>query len=316
MSGDLPEPQKRPSLLEWIEGYLPFNIPRIPLPQTARNLDKAFAQLVMAGGENLTARLASDTAKVKALGNARTGFIEHGARLLLDGNSDFDERALGYVLENARLGQSSRERILELTAEEIHNHPPQQDAKSEIETDWLRAFAKYASEKSSDEIRALWAKILAGEIRAPKSTSLRTLARVSTFDREDAEVAHSILNYAISESFILQRAIVDHPGKVGLPSHDLILKAVDVGVISGIVSGYYFDLPEDNELLLHKKLINISSPQIMTAQLDVYPLTSLGVELLKLSGDFAVSNDYLNFAVKELKRTIPDAEITITDLDK
>jgi len=230
MSGDANESKNLPSLVSWLESYLPFRIPRMPLPQTAKNIDKAFAQIITGGAENVAARLAANTEKVKALGEARATYIERGSELLTSGGSELDNRALSYVLENARLEQINRERIVELAAEAITNDMPNEDAAAEIETDWLKVFARFSSEKSSEEIRSLWAKILVGEIKAPGSTSLRTLSQIATFDKADAEMAHSILNYAINNDFVFTGGYATGSKGRGMP-YRIGLKGVELGLL-------------------------------------------------------------------------------------
>ena len=57
--GDLTQlPDKpTPSLLEYLETFLPFKLPRLSLPQTAKNLDKALGGVVLASGEARVKRI-------------------------------------------------------------------------------------------------------------------------------------------------------------------------------------------------------------------------------------------------------------------
>jgi hypothetical protein len=230
MSDESNESRNLPSLIGWLESYLPFRIPRIPLPQTARNIDKAFSQIVAGSAENVAARLAANTEKVKALGEARASYIGRGSELLMNGGSELDNRAVSYVLENARLEQTNRERIIEIAAEAIIDDMPNEDASAEIETDWLKVFARFSSEKSSEEVRSLWAKVLVGEIKAPGSTSLRTLSQIAIFDKADAETAHIVLNYAINRDFTFTGGYSSATQRQGMP-YRLGLKGVELGLL-------------------------------------------------------------------------------------
>src|SRR5882762_4353288 len=68
MSNDNQLPAELPTLRDLIAQWLGFQLPTIPLPQTVRNLDKAIAKIVLAGGENVEARIRANTSKEKAMG--------------------------------------------------------------------------------------------------------------------------------------------------------------------------------------------------------------------------------------------------------
>lgn len=51
-----------------------------------------------------------------------------------------------------------------------------------IDDDWMNAFFRFSGEASSDDMRVLWARVLAGEAHAPGSFSRRTLLSISTLD--------------------------------------------------------------------------------------------------------------------------------------
>jgi hypothetical protein len=52
-----------PTIREAISNWLGVQLPLIPMPQTLKNIDKAVAKLVLAGGENLEARISSPVTK-------------------------------------------------------------------------------------------------------------------------------------------------------------------------------------------------------------------------------------------------------------
>lgn len=62
------------------------------------------------------------------------------------------------------------------------------EEQGEVEDDWLNIFEDHASRASSDRLRSLWGKILAGEIRRPGSFSLTTLRILSEVDQKTAEL--------------------------------------------------------------------------------------------------------------------------------
>ena len=59
----------------------------------------------------------------------------------------------------------------------------QDEQEEEVDQDWLNHFGDYSERASSDNVRTLWASVLAGEIRKPGSFSLSTLrvgAKINT----------------------------------------------------------------------------------------------------------------------------------------
>ena len=205
MSSDsnLPSVPEKPGLLDWLESHLPFKIPRIPLVQTAANLDKATAMIILAGGTNITERINSSTTRIKAKSDAERALIEFGQLQISNPASmELADRALQYAVGDAIRAQQNREQILRLTADDLSANKPEQDAADDIDVDWLGAFNKYAETKSNAEIQQLWAKILSSEIRKPGSTSLRTLDFLSTVSMRDAKRIVSIFTFALNSTFI------------------------------------------------------------------------------------------------------------------
>ena len=62
--------------------------------------------------------------------------------------------------------------------------------------DWFHKWASYAKETSDQDIRSLWAKVLAGEIVQPGRFSLRLLHTINLLRKADAEAFARFCNYA------------------------------------------------------------------------------------------------------------------------
>lgn len=59
---------------------------------------------------------------------------------------------------------------------------------SEPDHDWTARFFNEVQDVSSEEMQSLWAKILAGEVQRPGSTSIRTLGILKNLDRNTAQL--------------------------------------------------------------------------------------------------------------------------------
>jgi len=228
---------EKPSFGDWIrkwaEEHLPFQLPTLPLPQTAKNLDKAAAKIVLAVGDNVSARLKASTKGVNSRASEAATLSKIAQVGLLREPTLFEARAVDYVLEKALEGQANRESILKLAFEDVSDQPPTADADAEIDSDWLDRFAKFASEKSNEDVQKIWAKILAGEIRQPGSSSLRTLEFLSTVTSAEAERIVRIFKYAINPGWIPRYVSSFEKGM--MPYEDLHF-CDEIGLITGGIS--------------------------------------------------------------------------------
>ncbi len=78
------------------------------------------------------------------------------------------------------------------------------DDPGPLEQDWLTHFASYAEKASSEEVRNLWAKVLAGEIRKTGSFSLSSLRLLSELDHRMATTFQREMKHRIGDNAILQ----------------------------------------------------------------------------------------------------------------
>jgi hypothetical protein len=200
-------PIKLPTIGEKLSAWLGFKLPTIALPQTARNLDKALARLIVVSEGYFASQIERNTSLREAKTKAETRIIDAAGSCLVDKIKEdkaLAERALEFSFGETVLKQKNREKIVTLAIEDLRSKSTEcsADANSEIEDDWLSQFSELASHKSNAEIQSLWAKILSGKIRSPSSFSLQSLQLLSALDTRDAHVIHEVLSYSINEKFI------------------------------------------------------------------------------------------------------------------
>ena len=103
--------------------------------------------------------------------------------------------------------QLNIESITGFAAEELKSQ--ESVTNEQLDEDWTTRFFKIAEDISNQEMQALWGKILAGEIKQPRSFSLRTLELIRNLTREDANLFIKAANLAINSantSFIFKGA--------------------------------------------------------------------------------------------------------------
>lgn len=290
VSAEVPSLIEKPSLGEWLGAFLPFKIPRLALPQSAKNLDKVCSRLIEAGGDVGVSQLEHHANRRRALTTAELSYISAGSEHLKNPiNSQQQQNALAYVINEAMGGASNRQKILEAAVEDLTASPPTQDAEKAISEDWLNVFAKIAAEKTDADMQKLWGKILAGEIRRPGSAKLRTLSELSMFDRDDALFAQSFLRNSISKQWF------HLPYFEGKRKYDEIVQARELGLINDSGSMTYDIQPSQSYLLTSgSKALLISAKNAFKLYFpSTSSLTTLGVCLCGYLGNVEADEAHL-----------------------
>jgi len=180
-----------------------------------------------------------------------------------------------------------------------------------VDDDWTTRFFNYSQDISNDEMQKLWGRILAGEVKRPKSFSLRTLEIIRNLSKEEAAVFMKFARFAISSgntSFLLSpsknKALED---KYKLHYSDRLLLE-ELGVIAANELGFQMANTEDkmrqtgfivgNTYVIQEKL-----PKQPLHQLQVLAFTNIGQQLLKLV-NVLPDMEYIQLLATNLNRII------------
>jgi hypothetical protein len=190
-----------------------------------------------------------------------------------------------------------------LVAEDILSQDRQEPSDKPIDDDWLYSWRDYAGKVSASELQDLWGRILAGEVKQPGTYSMRTLEFLKGLSKPEAEL---ICNAA---KFVIGRRIYRNKEhfleKEGLFfAHLLFLQ--DIGVLSGVeavglnttyksqaTDKFFLPLVASNKIMLLEH-----EDKDKTVKAEVYLLTQVGIEVLKLAS-FQVDNEYLVSVAKD-----------------
>jgi hypothetical protein len=63
---------------------------------------------------------------------------------------------------------------------------PEEESEKRIDDDWMNQFSRFAEDASSDDLRQIWGRVLAGEIRKAGSFSRHTLRFIAELDTTDS----------------------------------------------------------------------------------------------------------------------------------
>ena len=184
-----------------------------------------------------------------------------------------------------------------LSAEAALADDPQAPPARTVDEDWLFRWRDAASLVSSEELQALWGRVLAGEIKSPGSFSLRTLEFLKNISHEEALQIAKLAPFVLSNSHIFNdKKLLDSEGI----TFSFLLDLQNLGITCGVDSnGLLLQAPSDNPdmfksvLSSHDRALLVTHEDASkTLRLRSYGLTSLGQQICEL-GSFESHEIYL-----------------------
>ena len=148
---------------------------------------EANAKLLAAKGEAEAQRILAEgrahTMQIIAQAQADTRDILVSPEATLQGQLEFGATVTQRIQFQEEKRQSNIVSVIgqaaqELGDKEVHDH--------EVDHDWTAGFFSDVQDVSSEEMQQLWAKILAGEVERPGTTSLNTMSILKGLDRKTA----------------------------------------------------------------------------------------------------------------------------------
>ena len=112
----------------------------------------------------------------------------------------------------ANIGSVVAQAAQELGDREVEDH--------QVDHDWTARFFTDVQDVSSEEMQRLWAKILAGEVQRPGSTSFRTLSILKNLDRKTAILFRTLCSARMTPLIGLQGGGAKRAGADLVPSLD------------------------------------------------------------------------------------------------
>lgn len=155
---------------------------------------------------------------------------------------------------------------------------------------FVRHFFEHASLEEDDALQDIWAKILAGEIKQPKSFSLRTLEAVKNMSLEEARLFEGVSKYfVVSEDSVFLPNNTSLLKKHGV-TYSMIMKLEECGMITSqplLSLNFEIDtLPEQRAVIYSNKIAILimrgSEESKSKFSLSIYMLSAAGKELLSI----------------------------------
>ena len=158
---------------------------------------------------------------------------------------------------------------------------------SKLDWDWFVRFYEAAGSISNEEMQNIWAKLLAGEVSEPSSSSYRTIDVLKNMSSNDAHMFEKICDHSFyrnnsfflpTEDDYLEQANISFPEIMNL-SELGIIKDDSFISYNVTVDTDFFVLVGNSRL---KIVVKSNNNAKQTLKIDDYPFTKVGVELAQL----------------------------------
>ena len=144
-----------------------------------------------------TAYLEGLAQDIRSTTEARRHLRIQAARSLANGfetNSGLAARAYAQHASKILKEQVNTEEVLRIALNELSDTTRTDQPEGVPDDDWLDAFRNEASQRSTEEMRYAFGKILAGEIQEPGTYSIRTIRTLGTLETQTAALFRRLCN--------------------------------------------------------------------------------------------------------------------------
>lgn len=192
---------------------------------------------------------------------------------------------------------STAGRILE-AEKDVSNEP--------VNPDWTTRFFDIAQDVSDNEMQCLWGQILAGEIKHPKSYSLRTLEILRNMTKDEAEIFQKVAQFALLQGDAFLYSSNDILDKLGIP-YSSIAKLVEIGLLQSgdfVTQNYFSNKTTDHICgIIYGNLVVLVNQKANAKKIsfEIRSFTTPGKELLKLV-NIKPNMEYMQEFAKSIKR--------------
>ncbi|WP_422355604.1 DUF2806 domain-containing protein [Roseivirga pacifica] len=305
-------PEKENEIKTWLGQFIQ-DLTTIKLPEVAeRNLVRSVSKLITGFLDIPAAYLHEIKRRIERETEAQDLILRANAKDVVELNrkdQEFIANTASYYSIQQFKEAGNRRAVLEKAINELEDRAISEDAKEEIDEDWLAKFAKIANDVSKEDVQLILAKILAGEIVNPGSFSTMALAVLERFDRKAAkqfaELSNHICNVETGTGLVIiatkttysggliRRGLVAHEIQKMLnpkeyPRIDSYSLLVDVGVLRPFISTRLFNPTEFIEFKVGSTKVGLISNGQFAVPLErqndkpfkCIELTTAGYELL------------------------------------
>lgn len=245
--------------------------------------------------------------------NSDLPIVYSGGEANID-TSDFNgilERTGFRLAYQELLKQENIETILDRAYEELEGKVL--TSEEPISKDWMNRFVAHAGEISDKDMQIIWGKVLAGEVVAPKTFSLRTLETLTNMSPDEANLFARIVQFVVQGSFLLNDD--EFNKKYGVYYSD-VLKLEEIGLLNSngliikkiIIGKNPIPIIDFYNYVLIGYCIEKDNDQLSIME---FPLTRTGRELYSIIEKKNKSIEFIKDVAKCIKKQSNGFHITL-----
>ena len=186
-----------------------------------------------------------------------------------------EEKVAQYVLARNKQKVENVEEVVSKAKQQFT--ADEQVSEEPVEKDWMARFLNIAEEISDKDMQDIWGRILAGEIKKPKSFSLRTLEVMRNMSKDEALLLMKASTFQVALDLICTE-----PFALGLMEQ---ISLEDIGVVCGEELVRTFTIPSSGTIsfeLNRQARINVYAPVGVKIKFKGLQLTKAGQEIFTL----------------------------------
>jgi hypothetical protein len=170
-----------------------------------------------------------------------------------------------------------------------------------VDEDWIARFFMDAQDVSAEQMKKLWARILAGEVRRPGSFSLRCLETLRNMTSAEAVLVASLGTVMTDDGFVLQTGGAPlEPTVGGRISLEEQLALTDLGVINSSVIQRTWETSVEQDIAFADLVVVMAKKEPgIPLRLTGWMLTAVGRELLRLF-EATADRDHVRWVVRQV----------------
>ena len=149
-----------------------------------------------------------------------------------------------------------------------------------VDEGWKNRFFGIVEEISDEELREIWGRVLAGEIKKPRSYSLRTMEILRNLTKEEASVVVKAASFNINNECVYKNCPLSLTEK-------LLLQEIGLMLDDGLGIEYQWDVEGKGKLSIvldenYLFILHNDNENPIDCHTEVYKLSTAGREIFKL----------------------------------
>lgn len=254
---------------------------------------KAISHLIYGVADIPIAYLQGFADSIRSTTEARRHLRIEAARSLADGfktNSALATRAYAQHATKILKEQVNVEDVLGIALDQLSKSEATAEPQGVPNDDWLATLRNEAAQRSSDEMKLAFGKILAGEIESPGKYSIRTVRTLGMMETRTASLFKRLCNLVLVVDSVDARVIVPSGSAAHNALHEFGLPFSELNTLqeNGLIISDYDSVMEYSQLSKYPVLmsyagwrVGLSSMEGMSKKVELHgvALSQMGTEL-------------------------------------